>query len=116
MSLVAEEGGNGVPEGRVVPGATMSHMIRIGVRELKQRASEWLRRVEAGETLEVASRGRPVALLVPIPKGDVLDRLEVEGQLRRAKGDLLSLGPPLPPKPGEPLLSKILEEMRAEER
>lgn len=90
-------------------------MLRIGVRELKQRASEWLRRVEAGETLEVASRGRPVALLIPIPEGDVLDRLEARGLLRRGKGDLLAIEP-LPPKPGVPPPSKILEEMRAEER
>jgi len=91
-------------------------MLRIGVRELKQRASEWLRRVEAGETLEVASRGRPVALLVPIPKGGVLDSLEAEGSLSRAQGDLLSLGSALPPQRGVPLPSRILEELRAEER
>ena len=90
--------------------------MRIGVRELRQRASEWLRRVEAGETLEVSSRGRLVALLVPVPKGDTLDRLEAEGRLTRARGDILSLGPPLSPMPGVPLPSRILQELRAEER
>jgi prevent-host-death family protein len=94
----------------------MSNMIRIGVRELKQRASEWLRRVEAGETLEVASRGRPIALLVPIPKGDQIARLKADGRLTTAREDLLSLGPPLRPKRGAPLPSSLLEELRAAER
>jgi prevent-host-death family protein len=38
---------------------------RIPVRELRNRVSEVLRRVEAGETLEVTVNNRPVALLVP---------------------------------------------------
>ena len=40
-------------------------MKTIGVRQLRQRASEYLRRVEAGGTVEVTARGRAVALLVP---------------------------------------------------
>jgi prevent-host-death family protein len=38
---------------------------RIPVRELRNHVSEVLRRVEAGETLEVTVNERPVALLVP---------------------------------------------------
>ncbi len=38
---------------------------RIPVRELRNHVSDVLRRVEAGETLEVTVNGRPVALLVP---------------------------------------------------
>ncbi|HCO03412.1 MAG TPA: prevent-host-death family protein, partial [Actinobacteria bacterium] len=34
-------------------------MASVGIRELRQRASELLRRVEAGETIEVTDRGRP---------------------------------------------------------
>lgn len=94
----------------------MSNMVRIGVRELKQHASKWLRRVEAGETLEVASRGRPIALLAPIPKGDEIDRLKADGLLTPAREDLLSLGPPLRLKRGAPLPSTVLEEIRAAER
>lgn len=94
----------------------MLHMLSIGVRELRQNASEWLRRVEAGEIIEVKSRGRAVARLTPIPKGSRLDQLEAEGRLSRANGNLLDLGPPLPPKPGIPLPSEILEMMRADER
>ena len=41
----------------------------VGVRELRQNLSVYLRRVEAGESLPVTDRGRPVALLGPLPGG-----------------------------------------------
>ena len=70
----------------------MSHMERVGVRELRRRAIAILRRVGAGETVEVTDRGRPVAVLLrTMPSG--LARLEREGLLRRAEGDLLDLVP-----------------------
>ena len=90
-------------------------MKAIGVRELRQRASEWLRRVESGETIEVHNRGRPVALLVPLPKGSVRDRLVAEGRIRPGVGDPRSVKP-LPPVKEGPTLSEILERMRADER
>ena len=37
----------------------------VGLRELRQNASELIRRVEAGESLTVTVAGRPAALLVP---------------------------------------------------
>lgn len=91
-------------------------MRTIGVRELRQRASEYLRLVESGETVQVTDRGRPVALLVPIPARDPLERLEAQGRLTRAEGDLLELGAPLPPAAGRPLPGEVLAGMRADER
>lgn len=41
-------------------------MRSIGVRELRQNASKYLRQVEQGETLTITDRGRPVAQLTPI--------------------------------------------------
>ena len=75
----------------------MSHMDRVGVRELRRDASAILRRVAAGETIEVTDRGRPVAVLVQsLPSG--LARLEQEGLVRRGQGNLLGVNPvPLPP-------------------
>lgn len=74
----------------------MSHMERVGVRELRRQASAILRRVAAGETIEITDRGRPVAIMVQLlPRG--LAGLEREGLLRRAQGDLLEL--PLVPRP-----------------
>ncbi len=67
-------------------------MERVGVRELRRQASAILRRVAAGETVEVTDRGRPVAVLLKtMPSG--LARLEREGLLRRADADVLDLVP-----------------------
>jgi prevent-host-death family protein len=90
-------------------------MIRIGIRELRQNASAWLRRVEQGESFEVTARGRPVAWLVPAHTDDVLARLEAQGTLHRGAGDLLSIKP-LKQEPAKPALSDILRELRAAER
>ena len=40
-------------------------MADVGVRELKQRLSEYLDRAERGELVRVTERGRPKALLGP---------------------------------------------------
>jgi prevent-host-death family protein len=42
-------------------------MADVGVRELKQRLSEYLDRAERGEVLRVTDRGRPKAILGPVP-------------------------------------------------
>ena len=39
----------------------------IGIRELKSRLSELVDRAAAGETIRVTDRGRPKAMLGPIP-------------------------------------------------
>lgn len=91
----------------------MSHMKRIGIRELRQNASEYVRRAEAGETLEVTDRGRPVARLSPLTGSETLrDRLIADGTLTPATAALESLGPPLSPRPGARPLSEIIDEMR----
>ena len=41
-------------------------MSTIGLRELRQKASEILRQVEAGEAATVTVSGRPVAQIVPL--------------------------------------------------
>lgn len=55
-------------------------MDTVGVRELKNRLSEYLRRVKAGERLVVTERGRPVAILSSPPEGSW--QHEVEEMLR----------------------------------
>ncbi|MGH9026953.1 MAG: type II toxin-antitoxin system Phd/YefM family antitoxin [Acidimicrobiia bacterium] len=39
-------------------------MESIGVREIRQNVSAYLRRVQAGESFEVTDRGRPIAVLI----------------------------------------------------
>ena len=41
-------------------------MTVVGVRELRQQASELIRRVEAGEEVVVTVAGRPSVRLVPV--------------------------------------------------
>lgn len=48
-------------------------MADVGVRELKQRLSEYLDRAERGELVTVTDRGRPKALLGPLPGRARLD-------------------------------------------
>ncbi len=88
-------------------------MRRIGIRELRQNASEYVRAAEAGETIEVTDRGRPVARLAPLSSGGtLLERLIADGTVTPASADLESLGPPVPPRPGARPLSEIIDEMR----
>jgi len=91
-------------------------MTSIGVRELRQRASEYLRRVEAGETLEVTDRGRPIALLTPIPAPDPLARLRAAGEVSEGEGELDELPEPLTIEPGHELPSSVLARLRRDER
>jgi prevent-host-death family protein len=42
-------------------------MVTVGIRELKQRASELVRMVrETGKKVEITDRGQVVALLIPV--------------------------------------------------
>ena len=91
-------------------------MKSIGLRELRQRASEYLRQVEAGQAMEITARGRPVALLVPLRGTGHVERLVHRGRVVPSTGDLLDLGPPLTPKAGAPRPSAVLARARARER
>lgn len=55
-------------------------MQRIGVRELRQHASRYLALVARGERVEVTDRGRPIAMLVPLP-GQPWDDLLASGRM-----------------------------------
>ena len=41
-------------------------MIEVGLREMRQNASELVRRAESGERLTVTVSGRPAAILGPL--------------------------------------------------
>lgn len=46
--------------------AILDPVLRVGLRELRQNASELVRRAEAGEEIEITVSGRPGARLVPV--------------------------------------------------
>ena len=85
----------------------------VGVAELRQNLSRYLRRVERGERLVVTDRNRPVAELgPPSTTGAALDRLIAEGRVSRPSRRGL-------PEPlvleGDPYaLSHALDEIRGE--
>lgn len=84
----------------------------IGVRELRQNASKYLARVEAGEELSVTVRGRLVARLVPVTATDrTRESLIASGCLRpaRRRGGLDSIDAERLPR-GD--LSAVLDEVR----
>ncbi len=91
-------------------------MRSIGIRQLRQQASRYLRDVRDGESFAVTDRGEPVAWLVPVPRASGLGALEAGGRLRPADGDLLDLGAPLRPARGRPRPSDTLAAMRDDER
>ena len=80
-------------------------MDRVGVRELRQNLSVYLRRVRRGEALEVTERGQPVAVLQPIASfDDVFTRLAAQQiPLRRGLGNLADLPAPAKVKLERPL-------------
>ena len=88
-------------------------MEKIGIRELRQRASEWVAKAKAGTEILITDRGQPVARLMPLtPNENARNKLIDDGQLIPAAAprahfsthDLVS-GPPLTP---------ILDELRTE--
>ena len=89
----------------------------IGVRELRQYASTYLKRVKDGESLTVTERGRPIARLVPVREGedDWQARWIAEGRLRPATLPASSWGDvePVPPidEAGRSLLD-VLDDLR----
>ena len=100
----------------------MTHIMeRVGIRELRQNLSRYVKRLRSGESFIVTDRGQEVGVLSPpLQQMNPLDRLEAEGRLmQRGQGDLIEtierLGPIRTP-PGEPTLSEILEEQRRQQR
>ena len=93
---------------------------QVGVRELKQQTSAVLRRVTAGETIEVTDHGHPIARIVPL-RSSALDQLVAEGRATGAAGDLLDLLDelrlPTALQPAHGIsASAALAELRADER
>lgn len=92
----------------------MCYMDRVGVRELRQHLSVYLRRVATGEALTVTEHGRAVAVLGPLPPDDhPLGDLIAAGKARPARLPMETLTHP-EPAAGR-TLSDVLDEMRGED-
>ena len=92
----------------------MTRVSTVGIRELRQNLSKYLRRVGTGETFRVTDRGRQVALLGPLPEeSELLDRLIAAGRATPARMDLAGLGSP-PDRPVVMSISQALRQQREE--
>lgn len=94
-------------------------MIEVGVKELKDRLSEYLRHVANGERVRVTSRGRAVAEILPAasdPLGPRLRALVAEGRVALPAKPLPARAPPLgaPSKAGLLPSELILAEREAD--
>jgi prevent-host-death family protein len=91
-------------------------MASVGIRELRQNASELLRKVAGGETFEITDRGRPVAVLAPLPDPGPTERLRASGDITPAEASFDDLPEPLPLERGQEAPSSVLARLRADER
>ena len=88
--------------------------MRMGLREANQRFSKAVRAVKAGEEVVLTERGKPIAVLKPLPESPkreaVVRQLEAAGLLRGA-AKAMPL-PPWVPRPikGAPLMRTIRED------
>ena len=92
--------------------------MRVGVRELRQNLSVYLRRVKNGESFDVTEHGQLVARLGSPPTEPVsaYDRLVAEGRITPATVDHRTVPmPPSIPDPSDRTLTDVLLEMRDEE-
>lgn len=85
-------------------------MIEVGVRELKNSLSRYLRRVREGETIVVTDRGRPVARIVPTGVPEHIAKLIAEGRVSWSGERFVPPDNPIVPKPGPPLSDYIAED------
>ena len=81
----------------------------VGVRELKQRLSEYLERAARGEIIRITDRGQPKAILAPLPGVGQLTRGIEEGWIRQAQD-----ADPLPVRrvPAVRRVTEVLDEDR----
>jgi prevent-host-death family protein len=91
-------------------------MVSIGIRELRQHASRYVRMAREGRRVAVTDRGTLVAYLVPADEPtSARAQLEAAGTYQPAVGSLLDLLPPPPTPEGSRPLSEAVEELRDQE-
>jgi prevent-host-death family protein len=85
----------------------------VWTRELKNRLSEYLRRVKAGETVIITERGKPVGQIVPI-QTDLSSRLKklAEAGVVEWDGRMVPAYQPKVSNRSKKLLSDLVSEER----
>jgi len=91
-------------------------MKTIGVRDLRQRASEVLRLAERGESFQVTDRGRPVALITPLQAVTPLEQMRAVGDVSTPVSSIDTLPEPIALPSDAVAPSLVLAALRANER
>ena len=89
-------------------------METVGIRELRQNASQVVARVAAGEVITITDRGRPVAQMSPLASSSI-ERLRERGLITPATRSFGEYCASTKPTTGPPL-SPVLQQLRDEER
>ncbi len=61
-------------------------MSTVGVKELKNRLTQYLRRAKQGEEVVITERGKPIALIQPIQSAERLVSLDAQLAKLAAQG------------------------------
>jgi prevent-host-death family protein len=87
--------------------------MRVGIRELKSRLSEYMRRVKSGQTIVVTRHGKPIGEIVPV-KTSLEERLHamVTAGLAEWNGQELVPYKPVAVNRGEGQVSDLVVEDR----
>ena len=89
-------------------------MVAIGVRELKARLSEYLKRAQSGERLTVTDRGRAIAVISPADvRADLgwVHTMVAEGRARWGGGKPVGLSPKIKSR-GKLASQMVIEDRR----
>ena len=84
--------------------------MAVGIRELKAHLSDYVSRAANGETVVVTERGKPVALLTPLPGRMSLERGAAEGWTVAPTALLSDRAPVAGPGPS---VAEVLDEDRS---
>ncbi|MFM8521191.1 MAG: type II toxin-antitoxin system Phd/YefM family antitoxin [Acidimicrobiaceae bacterium] len=90
-------------------------MREVGIRALKQNASEVIADVVQGETIVVTDRGRQVAQISPLPNSQLAIQIAT-GMIKKAKNQKVNLPKPTRLSKNSRNLSDSLKSSRAAER
>ena len=90
-------------------------MREVGIRALKQNASEVIADVVQGETIVVTDRGRKVAQISPLPNSQLATHIAT-GMIIKAKNPKAKLPKPTRLSRNSHILSDSLKKSRGAER
>ncbi len=85
-------------------------MARVGIRQLKNRLSDYMNRVRAGERLIVTDRGRPIAVVIPAGTDKHIETLLGEQLVRWGGGKPRGARTPIKVKAAHSLSDAVLHD------